>query len=153
LNTHSILIVDESDSDPELRYKPFTDEEVVAVTTVAPVKTAADRALATFKVKKPRLVSPEPKFSSEEQKKEQAKTQTSMPSNRTSVNSDKPPLKPAPAPKPTRKNMAQKNPVQRSTTKGKEKAEYTPSSKSTSVTTETDSPENEDQIMGEIDEL
>ena len=47
---HSILIVDESDSEAEPCYKPFTNEEAVAVMTVTPSKTAADHVLASFKI-------------------------------------------------------------------------------------------------------
>jgi len=76
-----------------------------------------------------------------------------MPSNKTSVNSDKPPTKPAATPKPTKKKTVQKSPVQHLTTKGKEKAKYTPSSKSTLVTTKTDSLGNKDQFMVDINNL
>ncbi|KIK01458.1 hypothetical protein K443DRAFT_6852 [Laccaria amethystina LaAM-08-1] len=100
---------------------------------VAPANTAADQALVTFKVKKPWHASPEPKDVVEELKKEQAKKQISTTSNKASVNSVKPPTKPTPAQKPTKKVPVQKGPVQRSTAKGKEKAKYTPSLKSTSV--------------------
>jgi YbbR domain-containing protein len=69
------------------------------------------------------------------------------------VNSVKPPTKPAPVQKPTKKVPVQKVPVQCSSAKGKEKAEYTPSSKSTSVLGETDSLTDEDQIMAEIENI
>jgi hypothetical protein len=38
---HSLLIVNKSNSDPETHYKPFTNEEVIAVTAVAPANTVA----------------------------------------------------------------------------------------------------------------
>jgi hypothetical protein len=93
----------------------------------------------TFKVKKLQHASPKPKDVVEEPKKEQAKKQISTTSNKVSVNFVKPPTKPAPAQKPIKKVPVQKGPVQCSTAKGKEKAEYTPSSKSTLVLGETDS--------------
>jgi hypothetical protein len=113
--------------------------------------TAADRVLATFKVKKPWHASPEPKDVVEEPKKKQAKKQISTTSNKASVNSVKPPTKPTPAQKPTKKVPVQKGPVQGLTAQGKEKAEYTPSSKSTSMLGETDSLADEDQMMAEIE--
>jgi hypothetical protein len=112
--------------------------------------TAADQALATFKVRKLWCASPEPKDVVEEPKKEQAKKQISTTSNKVLVNSVKPPTKPTPAQKPT-KVPVQKGPVQRSTAQGKEKAEYTSSLRSTSVLGKTDSLADEDQIMAEIE--
>ena len=148
---HSIrLIVDESNSDPEPRYKPYTNEEAVAVTTVVPTKTAADRALATFDVKKPRHDSPKPANVVEAPKKEQTKNTSS---SKTAANSSKPAWKAAAAAKPRIKNVAvQKAPLPRSTAKGKEKAQATVLSTSTSVTTETDSLADEDQVMGDVDD-
>jgi hypothetical protein len=116
---HSLLIINKSNSDPETCYKPFTNEEVITVTAVAPANTVADQALATFKVKKPCHASPEPKDVIEEPEKEQAKIQISTTSNKVSVNSVKPPIKPTPAPKPTKKHPVQKCTVQCSTIKGK----------------------------------
>ena len=146
---HSILIVDESNSDPEPRYKPYMNEEVAAVTTVVPTKTAADKALATFKVKKPRRDSPEPAEVVEEPKKEQAKNMSSM---KAAANSSKPIGKAASTTKPTKKVATQKVPLPRSTAKGKEKAQATVLSTSTSVTTETDSLADEDQVMADVDD-
>jgi len=90
-------------------FRPWTTLQAVyiwrslAVATMVPSTTAADQALVTFKVKKPRCASPKPTTAVEEPKKEQAKTQISAPSTKNSVNSDKPPAR-ATAPKPTKKN-------------------------------------------------
>ena len=146
MNMHSIrLIVDESDSDPEPRYKPYTNEEAVAVTTVVPTKTAADRVLATFDVKKPQHDSPKPANVVEAPKKEQTKNTSS---SKTAANSSKPAGKAAAAAKPIKKVAVQKAPLPRSAAKGKEKAQATVLSTSTSVMTETDSLADEDQVMG-----
>ena len=143
---HSILIVDESDSEAEPRYKPFTNEEAVAVTTVTPSETAADRALASFKIKKPRHISPH-----EEITETPAKVQTKpAPTNKALIG--KPSVKSGNAPKPNKKTSVQKNPVQRSSAKGKEKAGSITSPQSTSGTAETDSLADEDQVMGDVDD-
>ncbi|EDR08994.1 uncharacterized protein LACBIDRAFT_296655 [Laccaria bicolor S238N-H82] len=144
LNVHRILIVDESDAEAEPRYKPYTNEEAVAVTAVTPVETAADRALATFKVKKARLASP--------QREPDADKEKPGSPLKPSVNSSKTPAKSNEGPKQTKKAAAGKNPVQRLSTKGKEKANSTASSNSTSKTAETDSLADKDQIMAEVDD-
>ncbi|EDR01531.1 uncharacterized protein LACBIDRAFT_333201 [Laccaria bicolor S238N-H82] len=144
LNAHHILIVDESDAEAEPHYKPYPNEEAVAITTVTPVETAADQALATFKVKKARLASP--------QREPDADKEKPGSPLKPSVNSSKTPAKSNEGPKQTKKAAAGKNPVQCLSTKGKEKANSTASSNSTSKTAKTDSLADEDQIMAEVDD-
>ncbi|EDQ98913.1 uncharacterized protein LACBIDRAFT_318519 [Laccaria bicolor S238N-H82] len=143
LNAHSILIVDESDTEAEPRYRPYTNEEAAAVTAVAPIETAADRALATFKVKKARHESPPATLN-------KSKGEPTSPV-KASFSPNKTPVKPTQAIKQTKKTAVGKATGQRPTAKGKEKATSVALSKSTSETAESDSLADEDQIMAEVE--